>query len=95
MSQTLQLPGVSLEDCELRSFRVVAPHRLSVCFLDGLACEVDFSSYGREGGPLRRALCDPGFFSQAYLAYGVLSWPNGYDIAPETLRRYAEQGFAC
>jgi hypothetical protein len=55
--------------------------------------DLDFSHYGDEGGPLRRALSDPDFFAEAFLAYGVISWPNGYDIAPETLRRYVHQGF--
>jgi hypothetical protein len=84
---------VSLEACEIASLRLVGPHRLSLCFRDGHLTELDFSHYGDEGGPLRRALSDPETFAQVFLAYGILSWPNGYDIAPETLRRYAHQGF--
>lgn len=84
-------PG--LEACEAASFRLTGSHHLSLRFRDGYVADLDFSSYGNEGGPLRRALCAPDFFAQAYLAYGILSWPNGYDITPETLRRYAEQGY--
>lgn len=40
------------------------------------------------------ALQVTGLFAEAFIAYGIVSWPNGYDIAPETLRRYAQQGFA-
>ncbi|MBB5039682.1 DUF2442 domain-containing protein [Prosthecobacter dejongeii] len=84
---------VSLEACEVSSLRVTGPHRVSLHFRDGYVSDLDFADYGNEGGPLRRALSDPGLFAEAYLAYGIVSWPNGYDIAPETLRRYAQQGF--
>ena len=84
---------VSLEDSEVASLRVIGPHRISLHFRDGFVTELDFAEYGNEGGPLRRALSDPDLFAEAYLAYGIVSWPNGYDIAPETLRRYAHQGF--
>lgn len=86
-------PAISLEACELASLHLVGPHRLSLRFRDGYASELDFSDYGSEGGPLRRALSDPEVFAEVFIAYGILSWPNGYDIAPETLRRYAQQGF--
>lgn len=83
----------SLEACEVAALLLTSPHRVSLRFRDGFVTELDFSEYGNEGGPLRRALSDPALFAEAYLAYGILSWPNGYDIAPETLRRYAQQGF--
>lgn len=83
----------SLEACEVSSLRVTGPHRVSLHFRDGYVTELDFSDYGNEGGPLRRALSDPALFAEAFLAYGILSWPNGYDIAPETLRRYGHQGY--
>jgi hypothetical protein len=85
--------SVSLEDCEIDALRVTGPHRISLHFRDGYVTELDFAAYGHEGGPLRRALSDPEFFAQVFLAYGIISWPNGYDIAPETLRFYAQQGF--
>ena len=84
---------VSLEACEVAALHVTGPHRLSLRFRDGYVAELDFSDYGNVGGPLRRALADPALFAEAFLAYGIISWPNGYDIAPETLRRYAQQGF--
>lgn len=85
--------SVSLEACEVASLQVVGPHRVCLRFRDGYVTELDFAEYGAEGGPLRRALSDPVLFADAFLAYGIISWPNGYDIAPETLRRYAQQGF--
>lgn len=90
---TLASPATSLANCELASFTLTGPHRLSLRFRDGFVTELDFSDYGTEGGPLKQALRDESLFAEAFLAYGILSWPHGYDIAPETLRRYAEQGY--
>lgn len=87
------LSSGSLEACEVAALHVVGPHRLSLRFRDGHVTELDFTDYGSAGGPLRRALSDPALFKEVFLAYGIVSWPNGYDIAPETLRRYAEQGY--
>lgn len=93
MSTLISPSTASLADCEVSAFRHTGPHRLSLRFRDGFVAELDFSDYGNTGGPLKQALRDEGLFAEAFLAYGILSWPHGYDIAPETLRRYAEQGF--
>ena len=84
----------TLEDCELASFRFTGEHRVSLRFRDGFIADLDCSSLGLEGGPLRRALADPVFFGEAFLDHGVMSWPNGYDIDPVTLRTWAEIGIA-
>jgi hypothetical protein len=80
-----------LIDCEVSSLRHTGPHRMSVRFHDGLVANLDFTDYASEGGPLKRALNDPAFFAEAYLDHGILTWPNGFDIAPETLRAMAER----
>jgi hypothetical protein len=33
--------------------------------------------------PLR----DEAYFTRVFLEFGALTWPNGFDIAPEWLRR--------
>jgi hypothetical protein len=33
--------------------------------------------------PLR----DENYFARVFLEFGALTWPNGFDIAPEWLRR--------
>jgi hypothetical protein len=61
-----------------------------IVFDDGLEAEVDFSEYvGR--GPVFMPLTDPTFFRQARIEAGTISWPNGADIAPETLYEKVEK----
>jgi hypothetical protein len=37
--------------------------------------------------PLR----DPTYFGRVFLEFGAPTWPNGFDIAPEWLRREMEK----
>ncbi len=63
---------------------VVGRYRLSVEFADGVKGEVDLSE--RLFGPVFEPLKDPDFFARVGIdEFGVISWPNGADIAPDAL----------
>jgi hypothetical protein len=63
-------------------------YRLRLSFEDGASGEVDLSSRSWRGvfAPLQ----DQAFFDQVELdkELGTIVWPNGADIAPETLHRW-------
>jgi hypothetical protein len=61
-----------------------AGHVYRIRFDDGLEGDVDFSDYvGR--GPVFEPFADLAFFRNARVEAGTITWPNGADIAPETL----------
>jgi hypothetical protein len=65
-------------------------HRLRVRFSDGSFGGHDFSAMTKETGPMLEPLRDAKYFARVFLDFGALTWPNGFDIAPEWLRREME-----
>ncbi len=60
-----------------------------VNFDGGATGEVDFTDY-LELGPIFAPLKDISYFRQARLSGGTITWPNGADVAPETLEERVE-----
>lgn len=58
-------------------------YRIHVVFSDGVEKTMDFS--GWLIGPVFEAVKDPAMFRRFFLDGGTVAWPNGADVAPETL----------
>jgi hypothetical protein len=61
--------------------------RLGVHFGDGIYGVHDFAALVQQPGEMREPLRDPAYFARVFLEFGAPTWPNGYDLAPEWLRR--------
>ena len=62
---------------------------LFVTFDDGTAGTVDFHRWLH--GPVFEPLKDPAYFQQFFVDVETVAWPNGADIAPETLYEAARE----
>jgi hypothetical protein len=71
-------------------------HRLEVVYADGLSADLDFTNFLAEReGPIVEPLRDELTFSGVRLEEGVVTWPTGFDICPDVLRFWCEQGRVC
>lgn len=78
------------------SVRCIGNHRLAVVYADGLSAVLDFGAFLTEhDGPIIAALRDERTFSAVRLEHGVVVWENGFDICPDVLRFWCEQGRVC
>ncbi len=62
--------------------------RIRLVFNDGVDAVVDFSDW--LSGPVFEPLKDPDYFARFFIDGGTVAWPNGADIAPETLHQRAK-----
>lgn len=72
--------------------KVVGDHRLRLEFEDGAEGDIDLSSWRWSG--VFEPLADRDYFRQVKLdeELGTIVWPNGADIAPETLHAWVVRG---
>jgi hypothetical protein len=65
-------------------------YRLHATFSDSTAGEHDFSTLVAESGQMGEPLRDPAYFARVFLEDGAPTWPNGFDMCPDWLRREIE-----
>lgn len=58
-------------------------YRIHLTFNDGASGTVNFEKW--LVGPVFEPLKDTAYFQQFFLDGGTVTWPNGADVAPETL----------
>jgi hypothetical protein len=62
--------------------------RIQLLFSDGVEAVIDVSDW--LSGPVFEPLEDPTYFARFFVEGGTVAWPNGADIAPETLHERAK-----
>lgn len=67
----------------------VRDYVIDLTFNDGLSAEIDFSQFlfGSVFEPLKQA----SYFKKFFLDGWTIAWPNGADVAPETLYEMAQK----
>jgi len=68
--------------------KYVGDYRIQLTFNDNSTKTVDFRNWLQ--GPVFEPLKDRKYFRKFFLDGGTVAWPNGADIAPETLYEYQE-----
>ena len=68
-------------------------YRIFLAFNDGVENTVDFSQWLH--GSVFEPLEDQEYFKRFFLDGGTVAWPNGADIAPETLYECAKSSAAA
>jgi uncharacterized protein DUF2442 len=68
-------------------------YKIHLTFSDGTAGTVDFKDWLI--GPIFEPVRDPEFFRRFFIEAGTITWPNGADIAPETLYERAKASAAA
>jgi hypothetical protein len=61
---------------------------IHLVFNDGVQNTIDFESW--LAGPVFEPLKDQNYFQRFFIEGGTVTWPNGADIAPETLYEQAK-----
>lgn len=77
---------------EITAVEHLGGHRLRLTFADGFVGDVDLAGRFQEPkGPMLEPLRDVAYFAKVRIdsELGTVVWPNGADLAPDTLHRQA------
>ncbi|PYV16356.1 MAG: DUF2442 domain-containing protein [Acidobacteria bacterium] len=66
--------------------------RIRLTFNDQSGATLDFRPW--LNGPVFEPLKDPSYFAKFFVEGGTVTWPNGADVAPETLYDAARERFS-
>ena len=69
---------------EVKQIEYMSGYSYLIVFDNDVRAVVDFADY-LQRGPVFAPLRDLQYFQQARIEGGTIAWPNGADIAPETL----------
>ena len=69
---------------EVKKIKYKNEYVYHVKFDDGTEGDIDFSEYINKG-VVFKSFRDLEFFKKAFIDGGTIAWPNGIDIAPETI----------
>lgn len=75
---------------KVTKLEILGGFRLRVHFRDGSEGVHDFAGMVAESGSMLQPLRDEAYFRRVFLDFGAPTWPNGFDISPEWLRREME-----
>ncbi len=64
--------------------------RLALRFDDGHRANLDFSALAFEG--ITASLAEDSYFQRVRVEGSTIAWPNDYDICPDVLRLWCDQG---
>lgn len=67
--------------------------KINLLFNDGIEGTIEFSDWLK--GPVFEPLKDQTYFARFFIEGGTVTWPNGADIAPETLHERAKAEVAA
>jgi len=68
-------------------------YKIRLAFSDGVEGIVDFADW--LSGPVFEPLKDVEYFARFFVEGGTVTWPNGADVAPETLHERAKADAAA
>jgi len=75
---------------KISTLKVSGPYSIEIHFADRALGVHDFSELVHREGQMIEPLRDPDYFARAFVEQGALTWPNGFDLCADALRKQME-----